>query len=109
MKNFETIETFDDSIYDSETFPDKDRSNAARRKKTYFKSKRRFDKIYLKGFTPYHNAEQIIRGMLRKTNVIRVFHEKDRTRFGTKFSTIRRQEASNNKLAYYTMGEYEYE
>ena len=104
MENIETIEFIDDSIFDSENFPVKDRSKAAaRRKKTYFKGKRRFDKVYPNGFWPNPKAEPIIRGMLRKTYVIKPFHEKDTTRFGTNRGTIRRQEIANDKLAEYAM------
>ena len=73
MKNIENI---DDLLLDSESFHVKDRSKAARRKKAYFKGKKRFDRAYNKGFTPFPKAESIIRGMFRKTNVVKVFMRK---------------------------------
>lgn len=74
MDNFETIETFDeinDTIYDSENFPIKNRGrSAARRKKTYFKGRNRFSRVLQKGFNPYRCKYSILEGMMRKTNVI---------------------------------------
>lgn len=107
MENFETIETFDeiidDSIYDSENFPVKDRKQAsARRKKTYFKGKKRFDMIRLKGFTPLPEQESVLRGMTRKTSIIRSDIQRGSYFEGTR-SNIRRQETSNDKLLEFVM------
>lgn len=107
MENINTIETFDEtideSVFDQEAFPIKNRSHASRRKKTYFKGKRRFETVYKKGFTPFPEKESIIRGMLRKTNVIKVFHEHDATRFGTNPGTVRRRSIADDKMAEYAM------
>lgn len=107
MENIETIETFgeiiDDSIFDSENFPVKDRKQAsARRKKTYFKGKKRFDMIRLKGFTPLPEAESVLRGMTRKTSIIRSDIQRG-SYFETSRSNIRRRLIANDKLAEYAM------
>ena len=96
MENYMTIEEainlYGESVFGDETdicevtesFPVKDRySKSARRKKTYFKGKKRYDRIYQKGFTPFPEKENRIKGMLRSTNVITAnynpdpFHETD--------------------------------
>lgn len=101
MENIETIEFIDDSIYDSENFPVKDRKQAsARRKKTYFKGKKRFNMIRLKGFTPLPEAESVLRGMTRKTSIIRSDIQRG-SYFETSRSNIRRRLITNDKLAEY--------
>lgn len=93
MENFMTIDEavkrYGESVFGEnddisgtiENFPIKDRiSKSSRRKKTYFKGKKRYDRIYQKGFTPYRNKESIIRGMMRKTNVVRMYSPNDSTR-----------------------------
>ena len=93
MENFMTIEEavklYGESVFGEnddisetiERFPVKDRtSKSSRRKKTYFKGKKRYDRAYQKGFTPYRNKESIIHGMMRKTNVVRVYCSSDSTR-----------------------------
>ena len=100
MKNIENI---DDLLLDSESFHVKDRSKAARRKKAYFKGKKRFDRAYNTGFTPFPKAESIIRGMFRKTNVVKVFYEKDYTKFGASHGTVKRLETVKDKFAEYAM------
>lgn len=96
MENYMTIDEainlYGESVFGDETdicevtesFPVKDRySKSARRKKTYFKGKKRYDRIYQKGFTPFPEKENRIKGMLRSTNVITAnynpdpFHETD--------------------------------
>lgn len=77
MKNIETVkvtEAFDDTVFDHEDFPIKDRSKAVRRKKTYFKGKNRLSRIckarqYSKDDSVYA-FDVRARGMLKKTNVI---------------------------------------
>ena len=109
MENIESIETFDkiidDSIFDSENFPVKDRKRAStRRKKSYFKGKWRFDRLYQKGFTPFYKYEPTLRGMMRKTNIIRWYSPNDGTRQkGFNHSDIRRLITANDKLAEYVM------
>ena len=100
MKNIENI---DNLLLDSESFHVKDRSKAARRKKAYFKGKKRFDRAYNKGFTPYPNAESIIRGMFRKTNVIKVLYEKEYTKFEASHGTVKRLETIKDKFSEYAM------
>lgn len=93
MENFMTIEEavklYGESVFGEnddisetiESFPVKDRtSKSSRRKKTYFKGKKRYDRVYQKGFTPFPEKESVIRGMMRKTNVIRVYCSSDNTR-----------------------------
>lgn len=108
MENIETIETFDeiidDSIFDSENFPVKDRKQAsARRKKTYFKGKKRFDRLCDFGFEPLIGDTKVIRGMLKETNVIRPTFERNSEvyRFKNR-STVRRLNVSNDKMAEYS-------
>lgn len=61
-----------------ESFPVKDRtSKSSRRKKTYFKGKKRYDRVYQKGFTPFPEKENRIKGMLRSTNVITANYNPD--------------------------------
>ena len=103
MENFENSENVE-IVEDLENFPVKDRSKAAiRRKKTFAKGNSRFYKVYSSGFTPFPDEEHIIIGMLRKTNVIKVSHEKDATHFGTNPSTVRRKLSANEKIAEYSM------
>lgn len=86
MENFEKIETIDEivdtfgaSVFGEteakecyESFPEKDRSKAAiRRKKTYFKSQNRLNRIRkVRGYNPFDENENVIKGMLKKTNVV---------------------------------------
>lgn len=115
MKNFEMTrfeeivademfpEIMDDSIFDSENFPVKDRKQAsARRKKTYFKGKKRFDRLCDFGFEPLIRNTKVIHGMLRETNVIRATLDRNSEvyRFKNR-STIRRLNVANDKLAEY--------
>lgn len=108
MENFETIETFDeiidDSIYDSENFPIKDRAHtSSHRKKTYFKGKKRFNMIHLKGFIPLPEQESVLRGMTRKTSVIRSDIVGRGSYFETSRSNIRRQETASSKMTEFAM------
>ena len=115
MENFMTIEEavklYGESVFGEnddisetiESFPVKDRtSKSSRRKKTYFKGKKRYDRVYQKGFTPYRNKESIIRGMMRKTNVVRVYCSSDRTRLkGFNHSNTRRDLNSSQLIKDY--------
>lgn len=112
MENIETIETFDeiidDSIYDSENFPIKDRKHAsARRKKSYIKGKWRVERLYAKtkDWTKYPKRnESVLHGMMQKTNVIRVYSANGNCRQrGFNHSDIRRLITANDKLAEYIM------
>ena len=68
----------DDISETIESFPVKDRtSKSSRRKKTYFKGKKRYDRVYQKGFTPFPEKENRIKGMLRSTNVITANYNPD--------------------------------
>lgn len=98
-------ETTNDSIFDSENFPVKDRKHtSARRKKSYFKAKKRFDRLCDFSFGPLFRNPKVIHGMLRETNIFRptldrnseVYRFKDR-------STIRRLNEANDKMAEYVM------
>lgn len=93
-----------DTVYNSENFPTKDRKHASdRRKKSYFKGKKRFDRLSnTKGFS-VHKKEPVMRGMLRKTNAFEIVNENDITHFGTDRNTLRRQQSVNEKLLEYTM------
>lgn len=114
MENFE-MTSFEEMVademfpetnnaYDSENFPTKDRSrSSARRKKTYFKGKKRFDRLSnTKGFTAY-KKEPVMQGMLRKTNAFVVVNENETTHFGTDRNTIRRRLSANDKMAEFAM------
>lgn len=115
MENFMTIEEavklYGESVFGEnddisetiESFPVKDRtSKSSRRKKTYFKGKKRYDRVYQKGFTPYRNKESIIRGMMRKTSVVRVYSPNDSTRQkGFNHSNTRRDLNSNELIKDY--------
>ena len=115
MENFMTIEgavkLYGESVFGEnndisetiESFPVKDRtSKSSRRKKTYFKGKKRYDRVYQKGFTPFPNKESVIRGMMRKTNVIRVYCSSDNTRQkGFNHSIIRSLNSVDNKMLDY--------
>ena len=115
MENYMTIDEainlYGESVFGDETdicevtesFPVKDRySKSARRKKTYFKGKKRYDRVYQKGFTPFPNKESVIRGMMRKTNVIRVYCSSDNTRQkGFNHSIIRSLNSVDNKMLDY--------
>lgn len=115
MENFMTIDEavnlYGESVFGEnddiseiiESFPVKDRaSKSSRRKKTYFKGKNRYDRVYQKGFTPYRNKESIIRGMMRKTNVVRVYCSSDSTRQkGFNHSIIRSLDSTDNKMLEY--------
>lgn len=109
MTNFEEMvadEMFPETnnAYDSENFPTKDRSrSSARRKKTYFKGKKRFNMIHLKGFTPLPEQESVLRGMTRKTSIIRSDIVGRGSYFETSRSNIRRQETSDAKLTEFAM------
>lgn len=108
MENVEVISAVVscDDVLDLENFPEKNRERASRRKKTFVKSKNRFSKIYKGGFTPFPSAEPVIRGMLRKTNVIKVYNEKDRTKFKTNIGNIRRRIKANDELfSYFAEGD----
>ena len=117
MENFERIETIDeiinefgetvsgeaDIVEEPESFPTKNRTKASvRRKKTYFKGKNRYDRICRKGFVPYRNKESVIRGMFRKTNVVRVYCSSGDTRQkGFNHSNIRRPCSAFDKMTEY--------
>lgn len=92
------------NTYDSENFPTKDRSrSAARRKKSYFKGKKRFDRLSnTKGFTAY-KKEPVMQGILRKTNAFVVVNENEITHFGTDRNTIRRQLSAKDKMIEFAM------
>ena len=76
VKNVEAIEAFenydiDETAFDSVNFPIKDRSKAARRKKTYFKGKNRYKWICdTRGYDLEGGNVHVIKGMLKKTNII---------------------------------------
>lgn len=94
----ELNDIFEDTFVD-ENFPEKDRSRSYRRKKTYFKGRKRYNRIYQKGFTPFSNTESIIKGMMRKTNIIRVYSPNDPTRQrGFNRGNLRRIDSANYKL-----------
>ena len=115
MENFMTIDEavnlYGESVFGEsndisetiESFPVKDRtSKSSRRKKTYFKGKKRYDRVYQKGFTPFPEKESVIRGMMRKTNVIRVYRSSDSTRQkGFNHSIIRSLDSVDNKMLDY--------
>ena len=115
MENYMTIDEainlYGESVFDDETdiyeaaesFPVKDReTKSTRRKKTYFKGKNRYHRVCQKGFTPYPNKESVIRGMMRKTNVIRVYCSSDNTRQkGFNHSIIRSLDSTDNKMLEY--------
>lgn len=115
MENYMTIDEainlYGESVFGDETdicemtesFPMKDReSKSARRKKTYFKGKNRYDRVCQKGFTPFPNKESVIRGMMRKANVIRVYCSSDNTRQkGFNHSIIRSLNSVDNKMLDY--------
>lgn len=109
MTNFEEMvadEMFPETnnAYDSENFPTKDRSrSSARRKKTYYKGKKRFERLSnTKGFTTY-KKEPVMQGMLRKTNAFVVVNENDTTHFRTDRNTVRRQLIANDKMMEFAM------
>lgn len=90
MENYMTIDEainlYGESVFGDETdicevaesFPVKDRgSKSTRRKKTYFKGKKRYDRVCQKGFTPFPEKENRIKGMLRSTNVITANYNPD--------------------------------
>lgn len=80
----------DDISETIESFPVKDRtSKSSRRKKTYFKGKKRYDRVYQKGFTPFPEKENRIKGMLRNTNVITANYNPD-PYYETDISAVRR-------------------
>lgn len=88
-------EVSNESAYDSENFLVKDRKHtSARRKKTYFKGKKRFDRLCDFAWEPL-----FVGGKLRKTNIVRptlhrnseIYHFNDR-------STIRRLNAASDKM-----------
>lgn len=115
MENFMTIDEavklYGESVFGEsndisetiESFPVKDRtSKSSRRKKTYFKGKKRYNRVYQKGFTPFPNKESVIRGMMRKTNVVRVYCSSDNTRQkGFNHSIIRSLNSVDNKMLDY--------
>ena len=115
MENFMTIDEavklYGESVFGEnddisetiESFPVKDRtSKSSRRKKTYFKGKKRYKRVCQKGFTPYPNKESVIRGMMRKTNVIRVYCSSDNTRQkGFNHSIIRSLNSTYDKMRDY--------
>lgn len=107
MKNIETIETFentvDDSIFDSENFPIKDRSsNPARRKKAYFKSKKRFDALADHGITFKPEWTQMLHGFARKNSIL-MKDNATTASFKTNRGTVRRLLSADDKIAEYTM------
>lgn len=115
MENYTTIDEainlYGESVFGDETdicevtesFPVKDRkTKSARRKKSYFKGKNRYKRVCQKGFTPYPNKESVIRGMMRKTNVIRVYCSSDNTRQkGFNHSIIRSLNSTYDKMRDY--------
>ena len=115
MENFMTIDEavklYGESVFGEnddisetiESFPVKDRtSKSSRRKKTYFKGKKRYDRVYQKGFTPCPNTESVIRGMMRKTSVVRMYSPNDSTRQkGFNHSIICSLDSTDNKMLEY--------
>lgn len=92
----ETTEMLDENVIDTEEYLAKDRSRADKRKKTFMKGKNRFNRVRQKGFTPPRSKESVIRGMFRKTNVVRVYCSSDNTRQkGFNHSAIRRKNKSD--------------
>lgn len=86
--------------YDSENFPTKDRKQAAnRRKKGYLKGKKRVDSLYArtKKWSKYPKRnESVLRGIMQKTNVVEVEHDK-----GINRAAIRRDASVNDKMVEY--------
>lgn len=108
MENIKTIENIDDSIYESENFPVKDRKRAsARRKKAFLKSKRRFDLVkndIFQGCQVLPKSEQITKGMLRKTNIMKL--DKRRSLWGESrydHKTNERLATADDKLTEFVM------
>ena len=101
--NIETIEIIDDSIFDSENFPVKNRSHAARRKKTYAKGKHRFETLRSFGFDPIPEWKPVICGILRNTNLVVPVHDPIGTPRATSISNVRRLASANDKLSGYFM------
>lgn len=89
-----------DTFEDSDGFPTKNQRTAARRKKAFSKSKHRFDILHSHGLDPLPKWEPMIRGFLRKTNVL--IHDYG-TPYATSMSNIRRLASANDKLFSYFM------
>lgn len=95
--------------YDSETFPVKDRSRSAtRRKRDRAKGNKRVETLYAKTkhWTKYPKRnESVLRGVLRDTtSVIKVYTENGETRQkGFNRSAIRRQLSAKDKMMDYAM------
>ena len=91
MENFMTIDEavnlYGESVFGEnddisetiESFPVKDRtSKSSRRKKTYFKGKKRYKRICdIRGYELEGDNVPIIKGMLKKTNIITPHYEHD--------------------------------
>lgn len=91
MENFMTIDEavklYGESVFGEnddisgtiESFPVKDRtSKSSRRKKTYFKGKKRYKRICdTRGYELEGDNAPIIKGMLKKTNIIVPHYEHD--------------------------------
>lgn len=108
--NDEAVALYDESVFEEDDntfegfdeFPTKNHRNVTRRKKTFFKSKHRFDILHSLGLEPRSKQKPKIRGFLRKTNVLN--HECG-TPYVTSMSNIRRLASANNKLSEYFMEE----
>lgn len=112
MENYMTIDEaivrYGESVFgevsntfeDFDEFPTKNQRTAARRKKAFFKSKHRFNILHSRGLDPLPEWKPMIRGFLRKTNVL-VHHYS--TPYATSMSNIRRLDSANDKLSGYFM------
>lgn len=112
MENYMTIDEaigrYGESVFgevsntfeDFDEFPTKNQRTTARRKKAFFKSKHRFNILHSRGLDPLPKWEPMIRGFLRKTNVL--IHDYS-TPYTTSMSNIRRLDSANDKLSSYFM------
>lgn len=106
----EDVVLYDESVFeedgntfkDFDEFPTKNRQNAARRKKAFFKSKHRFGILHSLGRDPLPKQKSKICGFLRKTNVL--IHDYY-TPYTTSMGNIRRLASANDKLSGYFMEE----
>ena len=89
-----------DTFEDFDGFPTKNQRSAARRKKAFSKSKHRFDVLHSRGLDPLPKWKPMIRGFLRKTNVL--IHDHC-TPYATTMSNVRRLASANDKLSSYFM------
>ena len=105
MENIKIFENFNDvdETYVDDSFPVKNLDLAARRKKTFFKGKKRYNLARHKGFTPHPKDESVLRGMMRKTCAVNSNVWKNSSTFETNRGTVRRQWSANDKMNEYAM------